>query len=721
MRKIKTEASIYMFLLSLKLLGLLFRLSKNLRKEIYNEDTGFIFNARYQFKTRDDLVKAFVIFADGKMRSGSGEIDNPDVTIFYKDKETLAKIYSKSPEESLDYLLTNEMSYTGNISYLMKFSYLGGVIKGSKKKDYKGPDSRLVHQIGDIDQTEKKRKYKNETLDKKVDKVKALDDPYLAKYSIDDFPRLKYLKNRRFAMKPAICVERARLLTEYHKANGFETDNLGTPLDPGLRQAGAIKHVMSRKKPVIHDLHLLAGSTTSKEVGVPLYPEFIGTLLWPELKTIGDRDLNPNDISEEDANILNFEVFPYWMDRNVREYCRTKYKNPISQQLEERFVLYFMMKNNAISHTIPDFKKVINEGLEKTRNLAKEHVEKSGQDDKKNFYQSVSISIEGVLEYAHSLSKEALRIADGLGPEDADRIAELQEISRICENVPAQPAQSVHEAVMAIWISFVCLHAENANSALSIGRLDQLLQPVFMKDIEKAETQDEKDLVIKKTIELVGSLFLKLNDHDPMVPDVGNKLFGGSSSDDTVTVGGVDQNGENAVCDMTYIVLKAAEMLGFQDPNMNARFYPGINSKEYLRRLCEINVNMVASPIIHNDQKMIESLVNQGIKIEDAREWAATGCVEPTIAGKHYGHTNCMLLNMVAPLEMALNNGVHPVMGEQIGPKTGVASEDFKTFDDLVIAYKEQLKFLAEKSIEINDYLGYAHQLISIQHLFCLQ
>ena len=33
-----------------------------------------------------------------------------------------------------------------------------------------------------------------------------------------------------------------------------------------------------------------------------------------------------------------------------------------------------------------------------------------------------------------------------------------------------------------------------------------------------------------------------------------------------------------------------------------------------------------------------------------------TGCVEPTIAGKHFGHTNCMLLNMVAPLEMALHD-----------------------------------------------------------------
>jgi formate C-acetyltransferase len=109
---------------------------------------------------------------------------------------------------------------------------------------------------------------------------------------------------------------------------------------------------------------------------------------------------------------------------------------------------------------------------------------------------------------------------------------------------------------------------------------------------------------------------------------------------------------------------------------------------------------------------MIETLVNQGFSIEDARDWAATGCVEPTIVGKHYGHTNCMLLNMVAPLEMALYNGLHPVMNEEIGPKTGDILNSFTTFDEFYDAYKHQLKYLEEKSIEINNYLGISHQYI---------
>ncbi len=716
MDPIRTNVRIGMFRLSLKLMGLAFRLSKRLRKEICNPETGFVFNAKYQFRTRDDKVSVYALFRDGVMRSGNGTIDDADVTIFYKDKETLARLFDKSPEESLDHLLTNEMSTRGNMTYLTKFTYLSTLFRGVKATDYRGPGNRVVTGQS-VDGSEKRRVLANERLGRRVDDVRVLEDPYLADYTLDDFPRLRALKERRFSLRPAICVERARLLTEYHRKNGFEIDSEGNPIDPGLRQARAVSYILSKRRPIIHDRHLLAGSTTTKEVGVPVYPEFIGTLIWPELRTIGRRELNPNDLSPEDADILNFEVFPFWMDRNIREYCRKKYRNPMSQQLEERFVLYFMMKNNAISHTVPDFPMVLEKGLEAIRDEARDKGKQAGAVEGKTFYESVRIAVDGVLTYSSNLSREALRIAETLDPDDpgqALRMGELREISRICTKVPAGPAETLHEAVMSIWVSFVCLHAENANSALSIGRLDRMLNPFFLKDVSTAKGPEEREAVIRRSIELVGSLFLRFNDHDPLVPNVGNKLFGGSSSDDTVTVGGVDRAGNNAVCDMTFVILKAAEMLCFQDPNLNARYYSGINSKEYLRRLCEVNINTVASPSIHNDRAMIEALVHQGIPAEDARDWAATGCVEPTIVGRHYGHTNCMLLNTVAPLEMALNDGAHPVMGEQIGPRTGDvrAPSAFPAFEDFLEAYKTQLKFLAEQSIEINDYLGCAHQYV---------
>ncbi|MFH2098408.1 MAG: pyruvate formate lyase family protein, partial [Pseudomonadota bacterium] len=711
-REVKAGISIRLFRLSLKALALSFAVSPKMRREIMNPSTGFVFNARYQFSTRDGKVHAHVLFANGRARSGAGRIENPDVTIFYRDAPTLARLWSQGPEEALANLLTNDMSYTGNMAYLTKFSYMTTLLAPKKNSQAAPPPAA---EPPDVDAGGKRKKHQYEALDRPTDNVRFLPDPYISRYSIADFPRLARLRNRRFAAKPAICIERARLVTEFHREHGFETDRDGSPFNPDLRQAMALSHVLRNKKPVILADRLLAGSTTSHEVGVPVYPELIGTVIWPELRTIGHRELNPNDLSPEDADVLNFEVFPFWMNRNIREYCRTQHGNPLSQQLEERFVLYFMMKNNAISHTIPDFQKVVAQGLSPSLEKARQKETRARLPEKRDFYRAVGITLEGVLAYAGNLAAEASRQAAALSPvrqDQAQRRAELLDMAAICEKVPAGPAKTVHEAVMAIWIVFVCLHQENANSALSIGRLDQILQPCFAHDFSAAKTGQEREAVIHRTLTLCASLFLQFNDHDPLVPDVGNRLFGGSSSDDTVTVGGVTPDGENAVCDMTFILLKAAEMLGFQDPNMNARFHPEKNSRAYLRRLCEVNVNMGASPIIHNDRAMIASLKNQGIAEKDARDWGATGCVEPTICGRHYGHTNCMLLNMVAPLEMALNNGTHPVMGEAIGPATGDVAADFPAFADFLAAYKAQLAFLADQSVQINNFLGEAHQYI---------
>ena len=72
-----------------------------------------------------------------------------------------------------------------------------------------------------------------------------------------------------------------------------------------------------------------------------------------------------------------------------------------------------------------------------------------------------------------------------------------------------------------------------------------------------------------------------------------------------------------------------------------------------------------------------------------------------------------MMFNMVAALEMALNNGRHPLMRWDLGPKTGdVRAGDFKDFESFFSAFAVQLKFLADQTCEYNNLLGEAHQAI---------
>ncbi|MBU2514396.1 hypothetical protein KJ966_23930 [bacterium] len=199
-------------------------------------------------------------------------------------------------------------------------------------------------------------------------------------------------------------------------------------------------------------------------------------------------------------------------------------------------------------------------------------------------------------------------------------------------------------------------------------------------------------------------------EHYNLVPDVANYLFGGSQSETAITIGGVTPDGQDAVNDMTYIFLKVTEMLSLNDPNMNARFKLGVNSDTYLKRLCEVNFITVATPSMHNDDAVIESFRQNSEKIEDLRDWAATGCVEITLSGKHMSHTGATSTNMVAGLEMALNNGYHPLMNWHLGPKTGrPENDDFKCFDDFFDAFAAQQRFIIDHTTRLNNMAGEAY------------
>lgn len=709
----------------LRAMSLYFQVNPEFRRNIIDEKPAqyrYVFNAKFQFRTRDDSICVYAIFEDGRMRVGKGKIESPDLTFNFKSPAGMRRLFSiTKPADPLTMMLENELSTEGNLMYLAKFGHISkDMTMGKKKRKVlaeKKPNPNLIISYNPEARSSHPLSHRATLKSYPHDQVKVLDEPFLSEYSLEDFPRLRFIRERLYVNTGEICTERPRLITEYFLRHGFEKDASGRKRDPELRQAEALNYLLTNRQPIIWDWDLLAGTSTTKEVGVLMYPEFGAVALWPELLTVDDRTLNPYKISAEDVDILNYQVFPFWADRCIMEYTRRKYNNPLCQKLDQRWVLYFSWKPHAVSHTIPNFPMILSRGLLDIIREAKEKEEKAQTEKERNFYRAIQLAQQGVINYANNLSQKAWEMAQNLSdidPEQSRRKKELETMADVCARVPAYPARDLQEAINCIWICWVALHMENMNAGLSLGRLDQWLQPYFLADVAQAKSEQEKKEIIKKAIELVGCFYLKCADHLPTVPDLGNRLFGGSSSDQALTLGGVDRNGESAVCDMTYIFLKVTEMLSLRDPNVNARYYPGINSEEYLKRLIEVNTITAATPSLHNDSVIIPALVNQGFALEDARDWGATGCVEPTSCGRHFGHTNCMLLNTVAALEMAMNNGVHPLIGEQVGPKTGNPSDpkSFPSFEDFKEAYKKQLSFLIDQSIEYNNLLGTAHQYL---------
>ncbi len=690
-------------------------------KEYMKSNGGWI-DFTVGFKTADNSLEQAIRFRDGKAKVLGGIPADVDVTMTLADGDVVMDVLKATPSETLNMLLKSKFWLEGNFTYMNLLNYYIAVLmaKQNRKRNakIKAEDaSQRLREAPSVDpalRTEMARRRKERMAGEKVDPgVKHLTDPYLSKYDIDDFPRLERFVDIHFTVKPELCCERPELLTRWFMENGFETDADGQPWFPPLRQGYALKYLMENRRPIIRKDDLIAGTTTTKEIGVVVYPDTHGTLIWGELDSMPERLLNPYEISEETAKTFHHYIFPYWAKRNMREWVRDNYDSPLSQKLDERFAVYFMWKTAALSHTIADFPKLMRLG---TAGFIKEIEEELASDndadrEKRDTLRAMVLCLEGVNAYAHNLSDQAAREAES--ENDPARRAELERLAEICAKVPENPCETLDEAVNACWIVWLSLHMESTNAGLSLGRMDQWLQPYFEADMAGLSTPEEKEAYVKKAIELVGCFYMRCTDHLPLIPDIGNYLFGGSSSDQAITLGGVTPDGEDAVNDMTYMFLKVTEMLNIRDPNMNARFNPEKNSDTYLKRLCEVNLITAATPSMHNDLAVMESLAEFNYAPEDLREWTATGCVEPTLSGRHMGHTNCMMMNMVAALEMAMNNGNHPLMNWEVGPKTGsIEADDFATFEDFFKAFCTQFKFLIDNSVEYNNMLGEAHSVL---------
>jgi pyruvate formate-lyase/glycerol dehydratase family glycyl radical enzyme len=701
----------------LKLMAIFFNRRAKLNQYLKGVD-GWI-NFKVGFKTETDSLCQTAVFNNGKM-SVIGEIpEDVDVVLRFIDEKALLEMLQVTPNEVLNLILQNRMILDGNLAYLQLFNYYISLLMGNKHQ-------KMLEKANKADIAARKKMYdqgkpelSQELTARQQYRMKAteidpgvtcLPDPYLSEYDMDAFPRLRKFHDDYFDIKPEICAERAELLTTWFRKNGFEKDHNKKEWQPELRQAKAFKYLMEHKKPIIRQNDLIAGTTTTNEtIGVIIYPDAQGTMAWGELGSIDKRLLNPYAISGETARKLHNDIFPFWAKRNFREFVRNNYDYPHCQRIEERWVAYFVWKSVGISHTIPDFRTVLEKG---THGIIEDIIQRLNKndlsDDQRTTLEAMKLTLEGINAHAHNLSETARNQAQK--ETDTRRHEELMRLADICTKVPMQPAETLDEAVNLLNITWIALNLENANTGFSLGRLDQVLQPYFVADMEKLSAEKEKATYVQHAIELIGCLFLRFSDHLPLSPDIGNYLFGGASSTQALTIGGVTPDGEDGVNDMTYIILKATEMLGVRDVNINARFHPDKNSNAYLKRLCEVNIITSGTPSMHNDKAVFKALKQHDYPIEDIRDWSATGCVEPTISGKHMGHTGSILFNLVAPLEMALNNGSHPLMNWDPGPKTGrIDQNDFKSFDDFFTAYATQVEYLIGQAVEFNNMLAEAH------------
>ncbi len=104
--------------------------------------------------------------------------------------------------------------------------------------------------------------------------------------------------------------------------------------------------------------------------------------------------------------------------------------------------------------------------------------------------------------------------------------------------------------------------------------------------------------------------------------------------------------------------------------------------------------------------------------LPDARDGGTSGCVETGAFGKE-AYILTGYLNVPKVLELALNNGIDPLTGKQVGPSTGDAAA-FTSFEQVYAAFEKQLDAVVDLKVRVNNYIERMcsdHPLSNIQCL----
>jgi len=675
-------------------------------------------NAVFGFKTADNHVHLGLVIKDGTVALTDEIPEDVDAVVVFASEQDLLDYYTGSQDQVCRMQLASRVRVEGNLALYGYFEYLSSLI-GAKEaisaykkqeKLHKKEALELAKNVGTAN-----RKVNQERIDGRLKAetrdpgVKWLDEPYLSEYTLKDFPRLKKFLADRRRIVPEVTCEQPKHLTDFFLKHGFEKKNDGTRWDPNLRWAESFYYAMSKKKAIIRKGDLLAGTYTPNPIcGSITQPYTVGWSIWGELRTFHARELDPYTITDKTIQTLHKHIFPFWKDRNIHQMWKDQFNDPLAAKINDRQFCLNLWSLVSLNPGCPGLEKVVKKGLRGIRKEIKDELkrDKKADREKRNTLEAMKICLDAVSVYAENLAARAKKESDA--EKNPKRKKELKNIHEILLNIPEKPARTLHEAVQTLWIMHITLALESMDDDLALGRLDQILQPYFEADLKKIKSKKAREKYITWAIELVGCLYMRITSHVIAAPTIASWQNSGAPPTASTVVGGVKPDGSDAVCDMTYIVLKVTGMLSLNDPDMEARYMPGINSDTYLKRVCEVNYFTWGTPGIHNDAAIIKAWGQyKNYAIEDIRDWVPCGCVEPVMAGKHFAATGDIDSNLMAPFAMALNNGYHPVAMWDLGPKTGKV-EDFKTFNSFFKAFEKQFKFIYKNALQGS------HQLLKI-------
>ncbi len=498
--------------------------------------------------------------------------------------------------------------------------------------------------------------------------------------------RTERMKERSLGVSQRVCVERARYFTESFRNNKS---------DPMIvRRAKGLAHVLRNMTVYIEPDELLAGKQAGSLRAAPMFPEFTVDGVFDEIDELERRPADRFVLSQDEKAEL-LDICGWWKGRTVHDRCLATLPEEAKAAYETGVLSATGNMTSGDGHILLDFPKLLEKGVrgildEVEAELAALDPTDPGSIRKRFLLEAIIIMYTGVIDYARRYSALAREMSEK--ESDPRRKEELLAMAGATARVPEHPPRSFHEAVQAVWFIHLISQIESNGHSMSLGRFDRYMYPFYKADLERGIITEEE------AGELLCDLWLQMFGVTKIRPWNHTQCSGGGPTYQNLTLGGTDTAGNDATNPLTLLCLDTVARTRLPQPNVSVRCHH--DTPSYLYRKCIEVIRLgFGMPALHNDELMVPSLLSRGVSLEDARDYAIVGCIEPIIPGKQ-GYRSAGMSFTIFPkiFEITLNGGTDPRTGISLLPDERNLG-NFNDFEDILDAFARQTAYFVRVRI----------------------
>ena len=357
-------------------------------------------------------------------------------------------------------------------------------------------------------------------------------------------------------------------------------------------------------------------------------------------------------------------------------------------------------KLSTMNHA-PDYDEMVKTGYRHYIDMCKEKIaeiddydiEKMGQ---KYTWEAMIIVMEAIIAFAHRYADLAEKLAADCT--DTERKKQLLTMAETCRVVPENPPETFQQAAQLVFFTHLCFMMENNGSDHSLGRFDQYMYPFYKKDIENGISREY-------IADLIHEFKLKFEEMWYLRNGFESEAYPGCALYIHIMLGGTRPDGSDACNELTDLFLECMDDLQTKEPCISFRCHENINEDTF-RLAMKVALKGGSHPAFFNESTSMGYLERLGFSREEANNWSVCGCTEVVCQGQTDFQSQMGYYNTTKVLEMALNDGMDPVSGEQLGPHTG----DARTFTSM-----EQVKeaYLAQQAYFVDRYIKLFNKMVS--------